>query len=334
MVRRAEDEVVVTKRIAVIGAGLAGLSCARVLRRSGAYVEIFEQDRIIGGRMATTRIGTIPYDHGAQYLTARSAQFRTYIEELAASGYAARWKPHTAAGPDGEGQMAPWFVGTPGMSSIVRPLAESVRIHTNRRVHTIERVDKAWYIWFDDQTSVGPFAAIAVALPAPQALMVLGRLEHLAEPLRRVRMSPCWALMVRLEQRTLPNQDVFSDMSDVIRWIARNNAKPGRTVKGETLVVHASPSWTRETEELEPEAVAEELWSEVSHVLALPPVRPSQMTAHLWRYGLVDQSLGETYVYSSTDNVGVAGDWCLGRLSEHAFESGAGLGRAIVASLD
>jgi predicted NAD/FAD-dependent oxidoreductase len=90
----------------------------------------------------------------------------------------------------------------------------------------------------------------------------------------------------------------------------------------------------RKTEDAEPEIVAEELWSEVCHVLALPPVLPSQMTAHLWRYGLVEQPLGETYIYSSQYNVGVAGDWCLGRLSEHSSESGVALGRAIVASLD
>jgi predicted NAD/FAD-dependent oxidoreductase len=29
----------------------------------------------------------------------------------------------------------------------------------------------------------------------------------------------------------------------------------------------------------------------------------------------------------------MAGDWCYGRLAEHAFESGARLGRAIVESL-
>ena len=30
-----------------------------------------------------------------------------------------------------------------------------------------------------------------------------------------------------------------------------------------------------------PKTIAEELWSEVSHVLGLPPVSPSRMTAHL-----------------------------------------------------
>jgi hypothetical protein len=58
------------------------------------------------------------------------------------------------------------------------------------------------------------------------------------------------------------------------------------------------------------------------------------MSAHLWSNGLVDQPLGETYLYSSEHNVGAAGDWCTGRLAEHAYDSGMGLGRAIAASLD
>lgn len=283
--------------------------------------------------MATTRVGVVPYDHGAQYLTARSAQYRAFIGELCNSGYATPWKPSTSQG-EGGGQLHTWYVGTPGMSSIVRPLAESVRIHTSRRVHTIDRSDRSWQIWFDDESVVGPFAAVAVAVPAPQAQLLLGRVEELSSALQRVRMSPCWSLMVRLDQRILPDQDVFSDMSEVIRWIARNNTKPGRTQKGDAIVVHASPQWSRMTEDVEPEVVAEELWSEVCHLLKLPPVRPSQMTAHLWRHGLVEQSLGETYLYSSQHHVGIAGDWCLGRLSEHAFESGSALGRAIIASLD
>jgi len=321
----------VTKRTAVIGAGLAGLSCARTLRRAGFFVEIFEQDRIIGGRMATTRLGLETFDHGAQYVTARSTEFRSYVEELVGLGYASRWTPRaTLNGEEGGGQMHPWYVGTPGMASMVRPLAESVRVHTGRQVHTIERHDKGWHVWFEDQTSVGPFYSVAVAIPAPKARLLLGRIDEFQAGLSRVRMTPCWSLMVRLEDKVLPDQDVYSDMSEVIRWIARNNTKPGRATRGESIVIHASPTWSRETEDADPEVVAEELWNEISHVLGLPPVRPSRMTAHLWRHGLVDQSLGETFLFSTQHMVGVAGDWCLGRLAEHAFESGDRLAKSII----
>lgn len=220
------------------------------------------------------------------------------------------------------------------MASIVRPLAEGVRIATQRSVHTIQRIDKGWHLWFEDHTSIGPFDAVAVCVPAPEARLLVGRLEHLIEPLSRVRMSPCWSVLVRLDERVLPRADVYSDMSQLIRWIGRNNVKPGRARgRGEHLVIHTAPVWTRETLDADPELVAEEVWAEVCNVLDLPPVRPVQMAAYLWQHGLVDASLGESYVYSSPDKVGIAGDWCLGRLAEHAYESGTLLGRAIVDSL-
>ena len=98
-------------------------------------------------------------------------------------------------------------------------------------------------------------------------------------------------------------------------------------------MVHAGQDWSRQTEDVEPEVVAEELWAEVSHALSLPPVRPTQMVAHLWRHGLVDSPLGETYMFQHEHMVGVGGDWCRGRLAEHAFESGSALGKAIVEAL-
>ena len=43
------------RRIAVIGAGIAGLSCATELQGAGVTVRIFEKSRGPGGRMSTRR---------------------------------------------------------------------------------------------------------------------------------------------------------------------------------------------------------------------------------------------------------------------------------------
>ncbi len=321
-----------TKRVAVVGAGLSGLACARVLRRAGCYVEVFEKDRIIGGRMATTRVGATSFDHGAPYITARSPTFQKFVSELVDTGYATRWMPKTATG-EGANTMHPWYVGTPGMSSILRPLAESVRITPNRKVHTLARSEKGWSLWFEDETSAGPFHAVVVAVPANEAQLLLGRIEQLCDPIAKVRMSPTWAVMIRLEDRVMPEQDTYSDMSDLIRWVSRNNAKPGRQGRGDHVIIHASPAFSRETLDAEPEQVAEELWAEVSHALSLPPTRPSQISAHLWKYGVVEVSLGETFLFSNAHMVGVCGDWCVGRLGEHAFDSGSRLGKVLVDAL-
>ncbi|AGK59576.1 FAD dependent oxidoreductase [Hyphomicrobium denitrificans 1NES1] len=321
-----------TKKTAIIGAGLAGLSCARTLRRAGLDVEVFEQDAAIGGRIATIRVGSDAFDHGAQYVCAKSPEFNDFLSEIKDLGYAERWTPQK----DGSANLStpgPWMVGTPGMSSLVRPLTDRVRIDTGRRVHTLEWFGKGWHAWFADDTSAGPFDAVAVATPAAEARPLLGHIEEFADALARVRMAPCWAVMVHIDKQVFPKQDVFSNVSGIIGWVARNNTKPRRNPDEETIVVHATSAWSREAEDLDATAVAEELWDEVSRALRLPPVRPAHMTAHLWRQGFVDQPLGEAYLYSSAHKAGIAGDWCLGGLAEHAFESGDRLGRAIVGAL-
>jgi hypothetical protein len=278
-------------------------------------------------------MGLTPFDHGAQYVTAKDDRFKGFLDEIVNSGYAARWPAKGATGEDADTPAQPWIVGTPGMASIVRPLAESVRIHTSRNVHTVKRVDKAWYVWFDDQTSAGPFAAVGITVPAFEARLLLGDLDNLADQLAKVFMAPCWALTIIFEEQVLPDADVYSDMSQVIRWVSRNNSKPGRTSRGETVVVHAAPSWTRETEDAEPELVAQELWAEVCRVMSLPRVEPAQMQAHLWRHALTDTALGESFLYQREQMIGVGGDWCRGRVAEHAYLSGLGLGKAMVDSL-
>jgi len=65
--------------IAIIGAGLAGLSCATQLQAKGFKVRVFEKSHGPSGRMSTRDGDNWSADHGAQYFTARDPLF---IEEL------------------------------------------------------------------------------------------------------------------------------------------------------------------------------------------------------------------------------------------------------------
>ena len=57
-------------RVAIVGAGIAGLSCALRLQGGDHHVTLFDKGRGAGGRMSTRRVetpaGTAAFDHGAQ----------------------------------------------------------------------------------------------------------------------------------------------------------------------------------------------------------------------------------------------------------------------------
>ena len=62
------------KTIAVIGAGMAGITAARTLVQAGFKVSVFEKSHGPGGRMATRSTPYGSFDHGVQYSTVRDPQ--------------------------------------------------------------------------------------------------------------------------------------------------------------------------------------------------------------------------------------------------------------------
>ena len=60
-----------SKHIAIIGAGMAAVTCARTLVQAGHRVSVFEKSHTLGGRMATRNSPFGTFDHGAQYFTVR-----------------------------------------------------------------------------------------------------------------------------------------------------------------------------------------------------------------------------------------------------------------------
>ncbi len=119
---------------AVVGAGIAGLSCARALSAAGVRVTVLDKSRGPAGRMSTRRGEGWACDHGAQYFTARDPRFQAEVAHWLAAGVAARWQPRlTVFGADGQreavgraGAALVRHVGTPRMTTPARHLAEGL----------------------------------------------------------------------------------------------------------------------------------------------------------------------------------------------------------------
>ena len=70
--------MVMSPRIAVIGAGLAGLSAARVLNDHNFDVTMFEARAQIGGRVQSKTIDGYILDEGFKYLIQPTPQHRNF----------------------------------------------------------------------------------------------------------------------------------------------------------------------------------------------------------------------------------------------------------------
>ena len=124
-------------RVAVIGAGMAGVSCAEQLQQRGVTVTLFEKSRGLGGRLATRRSEHgVAFDHGAQYITAHTPAFAQWLNRLHEAGTVAVWQPRRDAT---KAAAHPWQVGTPAMSALLKPLAAALDLRTRHTIDTLHR---------------------------------------------------------------------------------------------------------------------------------------------------------------------------------------------------
>ena len=315
-------------RVAVIGAGVAGIACARRLKDRGCHPVVFEKSRGLGGRLATRRLPDgVGFDHGAQYVTARGAGFGGFIRDAITAGVVERWSP--AGGVDAVQGSDPWYVGTPTMSALVRPAADGIEIRLSTEIVGIARQGQDWRVKTASGPETEPFRAVVVTTPAPQASRLVAAVPRLAQSLAGVSMAPCWALMVQLAGPVDPGFDVLRSPNDTLAWVVRNDSKPGRTGPWQTWVAHAGVEWTRQHLEEDRDVVAGHLLDALLPLIGGSRLEIRYAGAHRWRYARTLQPLGAPFMASDDGSLIVAGDWCLGARVECAFDSGSAAADAV-----
>lgn len=78
----------VENRIAVVGAGYAGMACAVELADAGMSADVFEASRTLGGRARAVEIGGITLDNGAHILVGAYRETLRLMKKVGADGTA------------------------------------------------------------------------------------------------------------------------------------------------------------------------------------------------------------------------------------------------------
>ncbi|MEJ7687929.1 MAG: FAD-dependent oxidoreductase [Variovorax sp.] len=337
-----------SRHYAVVGAGIAGVACARTLVQAGHRVTVFEREAAAGGRMASESTPFGKFDSGAQYFTVRDPRFARALE--VAPQLCKPWSANLVRVLDAHGRVAEaalpsresHWVAQPGMDALVAhwalPLGDALLTQTQVTHIEPDALDgKRWQlrtIGTDDSRHVySGFDAVLLAAPPARtrALLGDGKLSAvLSQKIEAVRIAPCWTLMIAFPQANQPTLSHLGPQWNAARsthhrvaWLARESSKPGRD-RIERWTLQASPVWSQEhlrDDAARVEAKLLRAFAEITGIRAAP----SHVQTRCWTEAQTQVPIGAPHLWDAKSRIGIAGDWCTGHRVEDAFLSGLSL---------
>lgn len=265
--------------VAVIGGGVAGVSCAHALQAAGAEVRLLERAPALGGRCATRLWQGHLIDLGVQYFTAQSGEFK---KELLTR--LRQFRPIITPILDQDDKLVvsesgPRFYVLQGNHYLAHVLAHGVDVRLSSEVEEI--TFRGGKIECLGET----YRAVVCAVPGPQAARLLGLTESPAE------YEPCITAMLEYGHDDQdPARQCYARMqpdgSPVIAASFCENHKAGRIIGSRTVfVVNASSSFSVTHADEPPEDYLPFIQAENERMWHLPSGLCRARSIHVWRYG-------------------------------------------------
>lgn len=307
--------------VIIVGAGIAGLLCARDLAEAGVDVALVDKGFLPGGRMATRRIDDATFDHGAQFLTAKTPEFAALVDELQAAGVVAPWFTGSPD-PGGDGEH-PRFRGAPYMRAICEHLADGRDVACSRRVEAALVDGGRWELRYDGDTEPSTADVLVLTPPVPQSLAILDAGATAIHPgtreiLEAIAYDPAIALLATASGPTrLPNNGALRVGTEPIEWLADNHAKG--ISDAPSVTVHLGPATSR-LRWAEPDEALTDVLDAAAEICG---VDLELVRVQRWRYSAPTSTAPSAALVSSEPApVVFAGDGLAGGRVEGAARSG------------
>lgn len=337
--------------VAVIGAGMAGLTCGQQLQQLGYQVVVLEKSRGVGGRVATRRLPETRADHGARFLKPNTDLLHQLVMVLSSHNIVQPWTDRLYQFNPDNGELVadtnwcPYYIAPEGMNAVGKFLATGLNICFSARVEKIDPDQNhlTWQITLEATSESESLESrevtartLVMAIPAPQALTLLaaettGVSAEVLDKVRSVEFDPCIAVMAGypaarqqdLAQQNPPWRGLFFPPNDPLAWIAWDSSKR-KGAKQPVFVLHSSPEFAQdylEATDLQP--AGQRMLDRAAECTISWLNAPEWVQIHRWRYAFCRRPLPESILIADSPLPLVcAGDWCGGNQIEGALHSG------------
>lgn len=284
----------------IVGAGCAGLSCARALVDAGHRPIVLEKSRGVGGRAATRRIDGQPIDHGVIFFHGSSPEFLAALDGTEATRLEG-W-PETIVG-GGQACLPRAFIPgerrlafAEGITAFPKSLARGVDVRRGTRVRSLVLREDHFELDVDGSESLAT-DTLALALPLEQTLSLVGtlpssrELDGIEALLQMLATDPCLTLIAGYPlDAPVPDWDVLYPTESAVLLLVSQDSRKRAEKKFHAFVLQCSAAFSRRHLDVDPSSWVDAVLDEAGRLLGDWASNPGFTQTHRWRFGRANAS--------------------------------------------
>jgi renalase len=312
--------------VAIIGAGMAGLTCGTALKGMVDNVKIFEKSIFPGGRISRFRAGEYEFNHGAQYFTVNNPLFWNIVSAWQTEGIVRPWDGWIVELQNGQvinSDMATQrFVGVPRMQMVAENLARHCDLATSANIFELERQSNGGWRLFNERGDYqGAYDIVIIATAAHQVAELCRSIPAISEAAEKVDMTVCWSGMFAFEKALNIPYDAAFVLDSPLSWISRYQFGKSSN-NADCWVLHASPEWSQQYAASFRGRVMHALLDAFWEATDLKVHKPASASVHCWKHASPINPINEDSLFDEAQAIGACGDWCTAPRIEGAVLSG------------
>ena len=288
--------------VLIVGAGVAGLTCARTLQDAGSTTVVLEKSRGVGGRCATRRVEGQPVDHGLSFIHGTDLEFLAEVDRIEGATPLHGW-PKRVSGtgapcqPEAFHAYEKRVAFEEGVNVFAKHLSYGLDIRRESRVVSLEPSRSR----FEIETESGEtYSAsdVVVTAPTEQTRELLMTIADEPPDLRAARKllsivgsEPSLTLLAGYSLDASPPtwEMCYPEDSETLLLISHDSAK--RRDKQFHVLVHQCRSrWSRRNLESDRASWTQAILGEASRLIGPWAAKPVWTQTHRWRYARVNQA--------------------------------------------
>ena len=308
----------------VIGSGISGATIANLLNKK-FQVNLYDKGRGPGGRASFKRIkGQIGFDHGTQYFSPKTIEFKKFTNRLIKIKILKKWSGNHIFlnSKKKENKKHIKIIGKKGNNDICKFLLKKVKCFYQSEVKKIYYKNKLWFLLFTDG-KIRTYKGVILTCPFPQLKKLSEKFINNTFIKRKLKMDANITVMIAIKKnKKSPSSFLFDD--PVLGWAGNENTKKRFKSKYDLWTLQSTFKWANRNIDKNKKNLKKNSKILIDKFFKLTKIKKTKVIYsinHGWKYSSNSKPLKIRSYWDPQKKIGVCADWFIGPRLESGWIS-------------